>query len=198
MAAPIKPQNVIWHPSITLRFGFTGLCENDATHIVRRVIKDEFSPTLTYTTQCLYVMRLRGNVAIAYGDEISPVLYIGEGNAQNRLHSHGPWLARLLLSVPNISIDIHVAEVKRQNNTDLCEYVEADMIKWFFDDYGFLPWFNRQREKSREGHYDYELDVEKKLRSLLNVGSGNTFIWAIRPTHNNYDGWLPYSCNSCE
>jgi hypothetical protein len=141
-------------------------------------------------------MRLRGAVAVAYGEKFSPVIYIGEGNASNRLHGHAPWLARLLLSVPNITIEIHVAEVRRQNHTSLCEYVEADMIRWFFDAHKFLPWFNQQRERSKEGKYDYEPDVKRQLQALLGVGSGNAFLWAIRPTHNNTETWGPYSNNS--
>jgi hypothetical protein len=196
MPAQITAQNVVWHDSIRLHFGFTGLDEPDATHIVRRIISESFPPTLTYTDQCLYVVRLRGSVAVAYGDEFSPVLYIGEGNAKNRLYGHAAWLARLLLAVPNLEVEMHVAEVKRQNNTDLCEYVEADMIRWFRDGCGYLPWFNQQRERSKEEQYEYEPEVERKLRTLLGVGSGNKFLWAIRPTHNNEDAWLPFSKNS--
>lgn len=196
MPARIVAQNVVWHESIRLRFGFTGLDEADATHIVRRIVSESFPPTLTYTGQCLYVVRLRGTVAVAYGEDFSPVLYIGEGNAKSRLYGHASWLARLLMSVPNLEIELHVAEVKRPNNTDLCEYVEADMIRWFREEYGYLPWFNQQRERSKEGQYEYEAEVEKKLRSLLGVGSGNKFLWAIRPTHNNEDAWAPFSKNS--
>jgi len=198
MPSPISSQNVVWHDSIKLRFGFTGLDEEDATRIVRRIITKSFPSSLRYTGQCLYVARLRGVVAVAYGDRFSPVLYIGEGNAKNRFYEHAPWLARLLLSVPNLEIELHVAEVKRQNNTDLCEYVEADMIHWFREEYGYLPWFNQQRESSKEGYYEYMPDTEKKLRALISVGSGNTFLWAIRPTHNNSDAWTPYSKNSHE
>ena len=198
MPATVTSQNVVWHDTIRLKFGFTGLDEADATHIVRRIVADGFPPALKYTEQCLYVVRLRGVVAVAYGDRFSPVLYIGEGNAKNRLHGHASWLARLLLSVPNLEVELHVAEVKRQNNTDLCEYVEADMIRWFWEEYGYLPWFNQQRERSKEEYHEYTPDTEKKLRALISVGSGNAFLWAIRPTHNNADTWAPYNKNSRE
>lgn len=194
--APIVPGNVVWHDSIRIHFGFTGLDELDATHIVRRIISESFPPTLTYTDQCLYVVRLRGSVAVAYGEKFSPVLYIGEGNAKDRLQGHAKWLARLLLSVPNLEVELHVAEVKRQNNKDLCEFVEADMIRWFREEYGYLPWFNQQRERSKEEQYEYESDVERELRNRLGVGSGNKFLWAIRPTHNNEEAWAPFSKNS--
>lgn len=196
MPATITSQNVVWHECIRLRFGFTGLDEADATHIVRRIISEAFPSSIRYTEQCLYVVRLRGSVAVAYGDKFSPVLYIGEGNAKGRLYSHAAWLARLLISVPNLEIDMHVAEVKRRNHTGLCEYVEADMLFWFWDRYACLPWFNQQRERSREQVYRYERETELALRALLGAGSGNSFLWAIRPTHNNADAWAPYAKNS--
>jgi hypothetical protein len=76
--------------------------------------------------------------------------------------------------------------------------VEADVIRSFHEKYGMLPWFNQQRERSKENQYDYEPDVEAKLRSLLNVGSGNSFLWAIRPTHNNLEPYAKYAKNSSE
>jgi hypothetical protein len=196
MPAKIVAKNVDWHEPVKLKFGFMGLDEIDAIHIVRRIVNESFPETVTYTKQCLYVIRLRGAVAIAYGDKFSPVLYIGEGNAKNRLYGHANWLARLLLSVPNLELEIQIAEVKRPNHTDLCEYVEADMIKWFRDEYRFLPWFNQQRERSKEDCYEYDPEVESKLKRLLGPGSGNSFVWAIKPTHNNSDAWEPYEKNS--
>jgi hypothetical protein len=196
--APIKSGNVKWFPTISLKFGFAGLAEEDAISIVRRITRDQFAPTLSYTNQCLYVVRLRGSVAVAYGDSFSPVLYIGEGDASNRIHGHAVWLASLLQSVPNLSVDIHIADIRRQNHTSLCEYVEADMIRWFYEKYGMLPWFNQQRERSKEEQYTYEPDVEAELRTMLNVGSGNAFLWAIRPTHNNHVPYAKYAKNSRE
>lgn len=198
MTASIKSSNVKWFDPIYLKFGFTGLDEEDAIGIIRRITREQFAPTLEYTDQCLYVVRLRGTVAVSYGERFSPVLYIGEGKASKRIHDHAVWLAKLLLSVPNLSVEIHIADVRRQNHSSLCEYVEADMIKWFYDEYGMLPWFNQQRERSKEDQYEYEPDIRAKLRSMLNVGSGNSFLWAIRPTHNNLAAHSKYSNNSRE
>lgn len=195
MPAVITPQNIKWHDPIVLEFGFTGLEEVDAIPVVRREIRDQFSETLKYYEQCLYVVKLRGEVAVAYGTEFSPVIYIGEGNAKARLNGHAQWIARLLLSVPNLRIAVHVAELKRRNNTNLCEFVEADLIYWFYQKYKFLPWFNRQRERSKEGKYPYSSAAEKSLRDSIAVGSGSSFLWAIRPTHNNSETWDAYDCN---
>lgn len=59
------------------------------------------------------------------------------------------------------------------------------MIGWFRDEYGCLPWFNRQSEGSKEGVYSYSVTAIEKLRKKLLIGSGSRFMWAIRPTHNN-------------
>ena len=191
MPAPITSQNVEWHDPIILEFGFTGLEEIDAVSVVRREIREQFSSDLKRIQQCIYVVKLQGTVAVAYGKEFSPVVYVGEGNAMSRLHGHAKWIARLLLSVPNLRVAIHVAEVRRKNFTDLRKYVEADMISWFAQKYGVLPWFNRQRERSKEDVYEYADDIERELRNMIAVGSGTSFQWAIRPTHNN-EAWPRY------
>ena len=195
MRASITTENITWHNPIILEFGFTGLKEVDAISVVRREIREQFSPKLRYYEQCVYVVKLRGDVAVAYGEMFSPVIYIGEGNAENRLLGHAQWIAKLLLSVPNLRIAIHIAEIKRRNKTDLCEFVEADLIHWFTEKHGYLPWFNKQREPSKESIYTYDQDAEKTLRDVIAIGSGNSFLWAIRPTRNNEDTWDAYDCN---
>ena len=195
MPAIVTPKNITWHDPIVLEFGFTGLEEVDAISVVRREIRDQFSETVKYFEQCLYVVKLRGDVAVTYGTEFSPVIYIGEGNAKARLNGHAQWIARLLLSVPSLRIAVHVAEIKRRNKTDLCEFVEADLIHWFCQKYNLLPWFNRQRERSKEGRYNYDSDAEKAFRDVISVGSGSSFLWAIRPTHNNNETWSAYDSN---
>ena len=184
MAAKIKSTEITWSDPVRVRFGFTGLTAEYAIPIIRQIMQDQW-PQIRRPSQCVYVIRLCGQVAVAYGERHSPVIYIGEGSAYDRLYSHANWISPLLVSVPNIEIEIRVAEVARKNHTSLYQFIEADMIKWFFGDFGMLPWFNRQRERSKEDRYSYEVDAEKKLRQHLGIGSGNTFLWAIRPTHTN-------------
>ena len=74
-----------------------------------------------------------------------PTIYIGEGNAAARLHSHANWIAELLAAVPYAEIEVRVADCVRANDTKLCQYVEADLIALFIEKYKYLPWFNRQR-----------------------------------------------------
>jgi hypothetical protein len=190
MAAQIKSTEVNWHDPVRLQFGFYGLSAAHSIPIIRELIQDSW-PEIRRERQCVYVVRLHGAVSIAYGEQHSPVIYIGEGNAYYRLYSHAYSISSLLVSVPNTEVEIHIAEIARKNNGLLYKYIEADMIKWFFDEFGCLPWFNQQRESSKESHYQYEADAAQKLTKHIGVGSGNKFLWAIRPLPNN-DQYKPY------
>jgi hypothetical protein len=124
-------------------------------------------------------------VAIAYKRGGSPVTYIGEGNAFDRLYGHTSWLAPLLIDVPQLSIEIRIVEVARKNHGTLYQHIEADLLRWFSDMHGALPWFNKQWEPSKEGHYEYQADAEGTLWRLIRIGSGTKYQWAIQPTKNN-------------
>jgi hypothetical protein len=189
--AEIKTSEVRWHEPVIVRFGIYGLTHEQTKPIIRDLIGKNW-PTVRRTQQCVYVIRVRGAVAIAYGDKHSPVIYIGEGNAFKRLYGHAFWISTLLLSVPNIEVEIHIAEIARKNNGWLYKSIEADMIKWFVQEFGCLPWFNKQRERGKEEHYSYDPAAESLLRRHIGVGSGNKFLWAIRPLPNN-DQFSPYS-----
>jgi hypothetical protein len=184
MAAEIQCSEIKWGEAIRVKFGFAGLTPRHAVPIIRELIEDQW-PKMRRPRQCVYVIRLCGPVAVDYGSEHSPVIYIGEGNAYSRLYNHAGWISSLLVSVPNTEIEIRIAQVARRNQPDLYRHIEADLIAWFFEDFHALPWFNRQRERSKERKYSYSHEAELELRRHLGVGAGNTFLWAIRPTHNN-------------
>lgn len=192
--AAVTTNHIRWRDPITVKFGFTGIDESEAIMLVRSRLTMQF-PTLDKPGQCVYVVRLKGSVAIAYNAEFSPVIYIGEGNAAARLYSHANWIAELLIAVPNAEIEIRVADCVRTNDTDLCQYVEADLITNFIDTYKCLPWFNRQRETKHAGKRQYSDEVIREFNKRLGKVQGSRFLWAIRPTDNNtqYDhyaaGW---------
>ena len=144
MPAPIKETEINWHDPVRVRFGFTGLNSEHAVPIIRRLIQSEWPEVRRYK-QCVYIIRLQGTVAVSYKTEHSPVIYIGEGNAFYRLYTHAYWISSLLISIPNTQIEIYIAEIARKNQKNLYKYIEADMIRWFVDEFGMLPWFNRQR-----------------------------------------------------
>lgn len=185
MAAIIKASEVRWAEPIQIDFGFSGLSEDQATTIMRQLIREKWDENIRRKDQCVYVIRITGDVAPLYGKKVSRTVYIGEGKAKGRLRGHAQWLAPLVRSVPQMGIEIRVAEVARRKHATLYQYIEADLIKWFFQKYGALPWFNLQRERSKEGHYEYEPDAKRELVSALGVGSGTKVVWAIQPTKNH-------------
>lgn len=135
--------------------------------------------------QCIYVIRVTGDVSIRYPKRVSPTIYIGQGRARGRIKQHTKWLAPLVMSIPKLGLEVRIAELVRRNNTSLCTHVEADMLAWFQARYGVLPWFNRQRERSKEEHYNYSPEAKQKLRKGYMTGTGNRFSWAITPTKSN-------------
>lgn len=149
--ASVKASHVRWREPITITFGFTGINTEEAIVLVRSRLAYQF-PDLDKPSQCVYVVRLKGSVAIAYGEDFSPVIYIREGNAAARLYSHAIWLAELLVAVPHVTIEVRVADCVRTNDVCLCQYVEADLIQLFANKHNCLPWFNRVYEKKFQGH----------------------------------------------
>jgi hypothetical protein len=184
MPAKIKSTEITWSEPIRVRFGFSGLTSEHAIPIIRQIIQEEWSDIKRYN-QCVYIIRLRGKVAVAYNSSYSPVIYIGECNAYNRLYGHVNWISSLLVSVPNAEIEIHIAQIARKHHELLYQYIEADMLRWFAEEFDTLPWFNRQREGSKESQYEYDNDAEQSLRKRLRIGAGNSFLWAIKPLQNN-------------
>lgn len=191
MPAPIKASEIRWLDPVKIRFGFSGFTADHAIPIMRAIMQESW-PSMRRPTQCVYIIRLVGEVAVDYPGGVSPVIYVGEGNAYGRLYQHANWLSSLIASVPQIGIEVRIAEIARRNHDKLYQYIEADLLRWFADDYHSLPWFNRQRERAKEARYDYEHEAELCLRRHLGIGAGNAFLWAIKPTHNN-DQYDPYS-----
>jgi hypothetical protein len=187
----VTRKHIRWRNPISITFGFTGIDSDEAAMLVRKRLKDQF-PKLDRPSQCVYVVRLKGDVAIAYGEDFSPVIYIGEGNAASRLRGHAEWIAELLVAVPNAEIEVWVADCVRTNDAHLCQYVEADLISAFIKKYSCLPWFNRQREKKFMEKRNYAPEVWAEFNQRIGKVQGTRYIWAIRPTSNNsqYD---PYS-----
>ncbi|NIF68808.1 MULTISPECIES: hypothetical protein [unclassified Burkholderia] len=182
--ALVTINHIRWRDPISVKFGFTGIDAIEAATLVRSRLTAQF-PSLDKPSQCVYVVRLKGDVAIAYGDEFSPVIYIGEGNAATRLYNHAKWIAELLVAVPNAEIEIRVADCVRSNDLNLCQYVEADLISAFINKHHCLPWFNKQREKKYSGRRQYDDAVLTEFNQRIGKVQGSRYLWAIRPTSNN-------------
>ena len=185
MPATIKRSEVTTHEPVRVPFGVTGLELKYVQSVMRDKVRDGW-PEQRRPDQSVYVIRLFGEVAVTYPMEFSPVIYVGEGNAYDRLYNHiANWIAPLLSSVPQLSLEIRIAEVARRNHETLYQHIEADLLRWFSERHGALPWFNRQWEPSKEGHYEYDADVTTELKKMIGIGAGTTYLWTIQPTHNN-------------
>jgi hypothetical protein len=191
MPAVIKASEIRWASEIDVSFGFSRVEWTHARAIMRSRIAAAW-PAIKRWKQCVYVIRVAGDVAIRYPKRFSPVVYVGEGNAYGRLYGHTGWLTSLVLAVPQVSIQVHIAEVVRRNRPNLYKAIEADLLKWFADRHGSLPWFNRQWEWKHQGQFEYTPDAWRSLAKRVGQGSGNRFLWAIQPTKNN-DQYTPYT-----
>ena len=146
--------------------------------------------------RCVYVIRMKGDFVIAYPRRRSPVLYIGRGSALGRLSSHlRRWLHQIDGFGKDVRIEIRVCRTRRKNLTDMFKYVEADLIDWFAEKYGVIPFFNSRRETAYEDCVDYTDADEAQMKAALGVGKGKRPLWAIAPApaNKNYDvfhrGW---------
>jgi hypothetical protein len=136
--------------------------------------------------RCVYVIRMKGDFVIAYPLRRSPVLYIGRGSALGRLSSHlRRWLHEIDGFGKDVRIEIRVCRTRRKNLADMFKYVEADLIDWFADKYGVIPFFNSRRETAFEGCVGYTDADEAQMKAALGVGKGKRPLWAIAPAPAN-------------
>lgn len=136
--------------------------------------------------RCVYIIRVRGTVVVAYPQDDSPVLYVGRGDAPSRLASHlKKWLHTAHKFGSEVGVEIRICIPRRKKRTDFFKNVEADLIRWFYDKYGAIPFFNSRLETHWEGKVEYSTTSERALRQALSVGSGNRPQWAIRPRPAN-------------
>lgn len=147
--------------------------------------------------RCVYVVRMTGPVVVAYPDGDSPVLYVGRGNAPSRLASHlKHWLHDVHRFGNSVGIELRICLPRRPNRTGFFKNVEADLIAWFQDRYGAIPFFNSRLETSYSGAIDYGPSQKKDLLQSLGTGSGKRPQWAIRPLASNANystynrGWV--------
>lgn len=140
--------------------------------------------------RCVYVIRMKGEFVISYPQDMSPVLYIGRGDALTRLSSHlRRWLNEVDSFGKDVEIEVRVCRPRRQGRTDMFKYVEADLIRRFVKRYGCIPFFNSRCETSYEDWVDYTDTDHKFLSAAIGVGSGKRPRWAIAPApaNKNYE-----------
>ncbi|HBB0172129.1 hypothetical protein OM313_21510 [Escherichia albertii] len=139
--------------------------------------------------RCVYVIRLNGLFAIQYPRGISPVVYIGEGNFEQRITQHKNWLMDLADLQGEYEFLIGYCFPRVRNASKVYSEFEAMLIHEFRDIYGVAPLRNKQMEFRKSKHMFEPLD---EIRSALRVGKGTRFHWAVKPMKSSamYDVYL--------
>jgi hypothetical protein len=135
----------------------------------------------------VYVIRLNGNFCVGYPKLRSPTVYIGEGNFKQRIDAHREWVGELKELIGAVSFDVRIATPRVRNNPDAYLDVEAALLERSGKLFGTAPLWNKQFESRR---FDYTYDDEA-LNSVLTVGRGTRYRWAITPMpscsfHDNF------------
>ncbi|HWN69705.1 MAG TPA: hypothetical protein VNM90_18815, partial [Haliangium sp.] len=71
---------------------------------------------LTIHRRVLIRFPFLGMTSVAYRETFSPVIYIGRGNAFDRLYGHTEWLASLLVAVPQLAVEVRIVEAARKTS----------------------------------------------------------------------------------
>lgn len=138
--------------------------------------------------RCVYVIRMKGPVVVAYPWGDSPVLYVGRGDAPKRLASHlKNWLHDAHRFGKEVGVELRICLPRRRGRAHFFKNVEADLIAWFQAKHGAIPFFNSRLEPKFENDVVYLETQLKDLRRAIGVGSGNRPEWAIRPLRSNKD-----------
>ncbi len=74
---------------------------------------------LTIHRRVLIRFPFLGMTSVAYRETFSPVIYIGRGNAFDRLYGHTEWLASLLVAVPQLAVEVRIVDAARKNKPTL-------------------------------------------------------------------------------
>jgi hypothetical protein len=132
--------------------------------------------------RAVYVIRLKPPFIIEYDKGRSPVVYIGEGNLQNRLKQHVKnWFGNLWDLIEKTGVSIYVCTPRVAGNGKVYKDVEAFLIHEFADAYGRTPLRNRQFEFAQKEH-NFDLS---QLRLPLSIGRGYKYSWALKPLKAN-------------
>ena len=117
---------------------------------------------------------------MAYGDGLeleSPLIYVGSGNLKQRWMSHTKWLIEFGLTLPNGRYEVWFCQPKRKGPNAGLFYkdVEADVLQWFRNKTGYLPFSNKKLQVPK---YDNEYDKDF-FKSL--TATDSRYHWVLYP-----------------
>jgi hypothetical protein len=110
-----------------------------ALQSLRYNFEDKTSYPLGEIKRGIYVIRLSGSMSIKYQKGNSPILYIGQGNVENRIKGHYQTkLFDFMLSLKGADFDFFVCEPWKSHyrNNDFHKQIEFEMLSDFVENYG--------------------------------------------------------------
>ena len=185
--------DIHWLEPVRLRVEFTDQAAmvRDLQRQLKAGYRDQFSDE--QMRRSVYIIRLTGSFVIGYPRGASPVLYIGRGDAPSRLAKHlAKWLHKAFQFGSDTRIEIRMLRPRRRNAANYFMNVEADLLDWFCERMGALPFFNSRREHQHAGLIDYGPSQERRRWQQIGTGSGKRPHWALTPmrTNPNYATYL--------
>jgi|GEM_PF-2685183 len=133
--------------------------------------QQDYEHSLTDEDEGLYVVSLSDGLAIDYGADISPVLYIGCGVTRNRLRSHlEEWLMPLSNELNDVRLTFHLAEDENY------EDAESLLLQAFNDQHDILPLWNVNNGKRLTSKHSLSADSLKPI-----LPKNKRYKWAMRP-----------------
>ncbi len=131
--------------------------------------------------RAVYVIRTKRPFAISYPKKPSPVLYIGEGNLQQRFRNYmRKWIVGMGRHLPGLELDVRFQQVVVRNNAKAHREVEADLLYEFGRAHGVTPLFNKQYEANEKVH-----NYGAEFFDVLRPGRGPGFHWGLLPLATN-------------
>ena len=131
---------------------------------------------LNFLHHSVYVIRLTGIFAIQYINEVSPVIYIGEGHFRGRLSRHRIWLRKLGKLFAEMPLEVKFCHPTDPSGSPRNKELEAHLLQLFKKKFGELPIQNKQQHKLRAG-FSF---ATSNTGHILGPGAGKKYKWAIR------------------
>lgn len=140
--------------------------------------------------QCVYCIRLSPPYMLHYAnaepnkdnDFVSPLIYVGSGNARSRLGNHLGWLNDLGQALPHARYEIWIASPRKQNNADAYKAFEGYLLHEFENvSRGWLPLRNKKKQAFNPSH-NYGSNIFKEV-----VGHDRRYNWAIWPYRGKWN-----------
>jgi hypothetical protein len=115
--------------------------------------------------------------SISYGEEDSPLLYVGSGHIGKRWSMHRDWLHEIGLSLPGARYEVWVSTPRVPNNSDVDDDVEAEIIEQFYARFGVLPLRNQRQEHPKLRH----VYPDEFFKKLWGSNKDRRYRWAVYP-----------------